>query len=266
MKTYITYHPTSGKKKGSLLLIHGAGEHIGRYSWAIEQWNLPAMMYWEEIFRGTVGLVAKRVISIASNNTSRLWMNGAVSLGIEVTQLRLIFSPHSLGGLVAARFLQTRQSAVKGVILSSPCFGLKVAVPAWKASIAKALNVLYPSLTLKSEIDSDYVTRNREIIMQDQVDPLLTKVASVRWFRELVLHMQLNWNEIHQFPDVPLLIHEGGGDLITDKEEAKKWFDTVTIKNKVYQEWPGLYHEVLNEPERDQVIREMITWMNNRIG
>src|SRR5690606_10197883 len=112
-----------------------------------------------------------------------------------------------------------------------------------------------------SNIDSRLVTRNKEIIKQDEADPYLSKRASVRWFCELETHMELNWRELNQFPKIPLLIHQAGGDQITDKAKAKKWFEVLPFDQKVYKEWSGLYHEVLNEPERLEVIEEMIAWM-----
>ena len=260
MRTYISFHPTSTKRVGSLLLIHGAGEHVGRYSWAIEQWNHAGYDVLSGDLPGYGRSDGKKGhIEHFDQYTKAVdeWYNVLLK---HTTDVPYIFA-HSLGGLIAARFLETYQKSVRGVILSSPCFGLKMKVPTWKETIAKTLNVLYPSLTLESGIKPHFVTRNEEILKQDQTDPYLTRAASVRWYRELVQNIQFNWNQIDQFPNVPLLVHQGGGDLITDKVEAKKWFDALPIQHKEYREWPGFYHELLNEPERELVISEMISWM-----
>ncbi|RKD21694.1 hypothetical protein BEP19_13745 [Ammoniphilus oxalaticus] len=261
MQTYKTFYPTSAPKVGSLLLVHGAGEHIGRYAWAIEQWNRAGY----DVLGGDLPGYGRSSGKQKGHIDRFEAYIEAVADWYEELRCRDSVPPylfgHSLGGLVIARFLETHQPIVRGVVLSSPCFGLSVKVPPWKQSLAKALNVVYPKLTLGSEIDSHLVTRNEQIIKRDETDPYLIKKASVRWYNELLLHMQLNWQQLDRIPQIPLLVHQAGGDRITDKSETKKWVEQLPIGQKWYREWPGLYHEVLNEPERAQVIQEMINWM-----
>lgn len=267
LKPNISVHPAKGNRLGTVLLIHGAGEHIGRYSWAIEQWNGAGYEVLGGDLPGYGRSMGKKGHIHRFEEYTEAVDGWYAELMKQVAEPPYIFS-HSLGGLIATRFMQTFQRPVKGFISSAPCFGLKVKVPAWKEWIAKTLNVLYPTLTLESGIKPDLVTRNAEIMKQDQKDPYLTRAASVRWYRELVQNIEYGWNQLEQFPDVPLLIHQGGGDLITDKLEAKKWFEALPVQQKEFREWPGFYHELLNEPERDLVMGEIIAWMKkiDRLG
>lgn len=263
MKTFTFYSPALGNSRGALLLIHGAGEHIGRYRWAVEQWNranydvlggdLPGYGQ-NEGKRGHVDRFEDYI------DTVNHWYD---MLRSASPHLPFVFG-HSLGGLIAARFMETKQRAAAGVILTSPCFGVKVKVPAWKEMIAKTLNILYPSLVLSSGISPHKVTRNQEIVLQTSQDPLNAKGASVRWYRELMKHIELNWLERESFPDIPFLIQQAGDDNITDKAEAHHWFETVSLQDKTFREWPGLYHEVLNEPERQLVMNDILEWMSLR--
>jgi lysophospholipase len=77
--------------------------------------------------------------------------------------------------------------------------------------------------------------------------------VSVRWYRELVKAIQIAHEKIADLPDLPLLVMQAGDDKIVDKTAVKAWFDQLSLSEKVYKEWPKLYHEIFNEPEREQV-------------
>lgn len=263
MKTYTSFSPAMGNSRGSLLLVHGAGEHIGRYSWAVEQWNQAGYDVWGGDLPGYGQNEGKRGHIDRFEDYIEAVNGWYDRLRSASPHLPFVFG-HSLGGLVVARFMETKEREVAGVILTSPCFAVKVKVPAWKEMIAKTLNVLYPSLVLASEIRPHEVTRNQEIVLQTVADPLNAKGASVRWYRELMNHIEHNWRERGSFPDVPFIIHQAGDDIITDKMEARKWFESVHLQDKSFREWPGLYHEVLNEPERQFVMNEILEWMSLR--
>ncbi|WP_167577996.1 alpha/beta hydrolase [Ammoniphilus sp. YIM 78166] len=263
MHTNTVFSPGKGSVWGSILLVHGSGEHVGRYQWAIEQWNKAGV----DVLGGDLPGHGKSEGRRGHIHSFEEYIHAADQWYQELVnrngQLPFVFG-HSLGGLVVSRLMETKRPQVKGVLLSSPCFGLKIKVPAWKASIAQMLNVVYPTLTLRSEVTSKDVTRSEDVRKMIDSDPLNVKGVSVRWFRELETHMQKNWEERENFPDVPLLIQQAGQDLITDASRSRKWFEQLSLKDKNFIEWPGLYHELLNEPEKQEVHRKMVEWMKSR--
>jgi lysophospholipase len=263
MRTYKKFYPTKKDHSGNILLVHGAGEHLDRYLWLINRWNEAGYSVFGGDLPGYGRSEGKKGHVDRFEDYLQAVESWYIELRAQTDVLPFIFG-HSLGGLVVTRFMQTKRPEVAGVILSSPCFSLKMAVPAWKEWIAKVLNHLYPSLVLSSGIKPGHVSRSKEITDRYAMDRLNTKGASVRWYRELVAHMELNRQQQRLFPDVPLLIHQAGSDYLVNAENVNHWFKELQVTDKSYHEWPELYHEILNEPERDEVFAEIISWMEAR--
>lgn len=98
-------------------------------------------------------------------------------------------------------------------------------------------------------------TRNEDVIEADQNDSLYVRKVSVRWYRELLKTIESAMVPTEAFLKVPLLVMQAGDDKLVDKTMVIKWFNGVASHNKAYREWEGLYHEIFNEPEREDVFK-----------
>jgi lysophospholipase len=73
------------------------------------------------------------------------------------------------------------------------------------------------------------------------------------------------FEEIPEIQDVPLLVMQGGDDKIVNKKAVREWFNYNLASEKQYKEWPKLYHEIFNEPERDDVFQYALSFVENRL-
>jgi lysophospholipase len=238
--------------KGTVVIVHGAAEHHGRYKWLIEMWrssgyhvvmgDLPGQGTTTRRKRGHIESFDEYINEVAD------WVEAAKAFHLPIFLLG-----HSLGGLIVIRTLQEKRLPVKGVILSSPCLGL-VTYPSKPLDLlSKVLNYITPSMLFDSGLSVEMATRNKEVHEMGKNDSLYVTKVSVRWYRELIQAIRLANRNIEKFPDIPLLLMQSGDDKIVDKVAVKEWFDQLPISEKVYKEWNRLYHEIFNEPERDQV-------------
>lgn len=237
--------------KAVIVIVHGAAEHHGRYKWLIEMWrssgyhviagDLPGQGKSSRI-RGHISSFDEYIKAV------NIWVTEAKQFGLPVFLLG-----HSMGGLIIIRSLQMKHQSVNGVILSSPC--LETIYKPNKAMniLSKGLNVLAPSFKVDSNLSVELATRNDTVRVHDENDSLYVTKVSVRWYRELVHAMELAHEEVKRFANIPLLLMQSGEDKIVDKAKVKSWFNKVDIDEKSYKEWKGLYHEIFNEPEREEV-------------
>lgn len=246
--------------RGTLVLVHGAGEHIGRYKWLIKKLNelqycviggdLPGLGR-SEGKKGHIDAFQEYY------HTVDQWVNEAYALQPPVYLLG-----HSMGGLIVIRYLEEyRPDLVKGVILSSPCLGLVRKVSPILEGIAWGLNRLSPSLCLPSGILPEQVSKDPVIVEEYAKDPLICRKVSVRWYQELKKEMKLSFSEIARFPRIPTLVMQAGQDQIVTREMTKKWAGELPDSQCTFMEWPGLYHELFNEPEKEEVFAKLADWL-----
>ncbi|KZE64651.1 phospholipase [Fictibacillus phosphorivorans] len=236
---------------GTIVVVHGANEHHGRYDWVIKQLNETGYHCVSGDLPGQ-GTTTRRRGHIDTFNeyihTIESWFFEAEQLGLPVYILG-----HSMGGLAVIRTLMEKELNAKAVILSSPCLGLVQYPSRGKEAVSLILNKLAPGIRLATNLPEGSATRNEEIRKRDKADKLIVKKVSVRWYRELIASIKYAFDQYKRFPNVPLLLLQAGDDLIVDKETVRQWFNGIHIEEKWYKEFPSLYHEVLNEPERDKV-------------
>lgn len=247
--------------RGVIVVVHGAGEHHARYEWLARKWNEHGF----EVIMGDLpgqGKTRGRRGHIQSFNqyldTVEEWLAEA-----RTKELPIILFGHSMGGLIVIRTLMERsRGLIQGVILSSPCLGLSQPPAKSKELATKLIHRIAPTLSANSGIRSEQVTRNEKIREAYLKDELRVTKVSARWYQELAKAMRLAHRYPEKFPNVPLLVLQAGEDLLVNKFEVRNWFDHLSITEKYYKEWDGLYHEVLNEPEREAVFRHAIGFVN----
>ncbi|TYS69149.1 alpha/beta hydrolase [Sutcliffiella horikoshii] len=240
--------------KGTIVIVHGAQEHHGRYTWLLDQWKTNGY----NVIMGDLpgqGLSTRRRGHIDNFDEYieevEKWIKEAYLLKPPVFVIG-----HSMGGLAVIRTLQEKKPLmVDGVILSSPCLKLLHHPTKGLDVLSKGLNFILPKTKFKTGLTIDKATRNEEIRKTAAGDELYITKVSVRWYRELVQSMNQAFTGIEKFPDVPVLLLQAGEDLVVDKFASETWFNSLSAKEKTYKEWEGLYHEIFNEPERARVFR-----------
>ncbi|GGH87749.1 lysophospholipase [Pullulanibacillus pueri] len=250
------------KIKGVVVIVHGAGEHHGRYEWLKKQWleagfhvvlgDLPGQGR-NPKHQGHVDHFSEYITTVGK------WIDTA-----RTFRLPYILFGHSLGGLVVIRTLQEKRLKPQAVVLSSPCLGLKVPPPEWLKKAVSPLNILAPRfrIPIKRQSENILATHNKEILEKDATDPLIVKKVSLRWYFELDQAMVKAFQQIDRFPHVPLFILQAGSDKIVDKHVVHQWFNELPLQYKLYKEWPGFYHEIFNEPERQKVFQYTLSKVN----
>ena len=173
---------------------------------------------------------------------------------------------HSMGGNIVANYVLRRNSSLVAAIISSPWLQLTLSPSALTIFFARIVKQLFPKFTQKANLDVKGISHDKEIINKYIDDSLIHEKISPQMFLEI--YHAGNW--AIQNADklmVPALIQHGTSDLITSFKASKQFFENAQ-KNKrdiVFKEWEGLYHELHNELEKDQVFECVISWINKKL-
>jgi acylglycerol lipase len=252
-----------GKARGAVALVHGFGEHSGRYAHVAERFGKAGF-----VFAG-VDLPGHGRTEGKQGDTSYAGLLAAVGAHVEEVKRRnpglpLILYGHSMGGALVIRFAWESAPSIAGVMATSPLIGLSTPVPAWKASMARILGRVAPSLIMANPLTLSDLSRDARVGEAAGKDPLYHNKASAVLGAD-ILQSRAWFQRVQGAFPLPLLIMQGTGDRIVDAQAAiglaGRLSGNVTLKT-----WDGFYHELHNEPEKEQVIDHMISWANARIG
>jgi len=250
--------------KAVLLLVHGLAEHSGRYA------NLVAHL----VPRG-YALYGMDHVGHGKSDGARAHVERFDDF---VQPLRTYFGMvrewqpdapiflvgHSLGALIGATYLLDHQDGLQGAILSGPAVKIPGNISPVTILAGRILSVLMPKVGVLG-LDARGISRDPAVVAAYVNDPLVfTGKATARLGAEMLKAMQRITAEANRIR-LPLLILQGGADKLVDPAGARMLHDLAGSADKTLKIYEGLYHEVYNEPERDQVLRDVESWLETHL-
>jgi alpha-beta hydrolase superfamily lysophospholipase len=251
-----------------ICLVHGLGEHSGRYAHvaaALSQAEYALLGY---DLRGHGRSDGPRGHSPAYE----LMLDDIDQLLVEASNRypdrpRLLYG-HSLGGgLVLCHALRCCSPAngqtprdFAGVIATGPTLRTAFAPLGWKVAIGKVTYNLAPAMSMSNGLDRSALSRDPQVVEHYNSDPLVHDRVSARLGMDLLRNGECALARAAQFP-VPLLLMHGAVDRVTSAEASQEFAGRSDGKCTL-KLWDGLYHEIHNEPEKQEVLGYMIAWLD----
>lgn len=171
-----------------------------------------------------------------------------------------------LGGLIILNLLEKVDLPIEGMMLMSPMLELRKSGKDRKNKIISNLGKMSKDTRFKVGITTQDLTRNEEIIEETDNDGLMLKKVTYRWYNLIVEKMKETMDHIKDIKPLPSLIMYGTEDKIVDTDVIIELKDKLATNELYFKSWEGLYHEIQNEPERDQVMRYVLTFLNNSVN
>ena len=254
------------KPRAELLFVHGLAEHSGRYGHVMRYFADRGFDCWALDYRCHGKSPGLRV-HVDRFDEFLLDIAAAYRLvRAEQTWLPLYLVGHSQGGLLVLRHVLTRPDGIEGIIVSSPFLGMhpNAAPSAPLHVVANIISTFSPKLMFSKVAEPRFLSRNPSVAEAYVNDPLVSNTVSARWFTE-VLRAQAD--TLARAPDlaVPALVMQSGDDRLADPAATRAWVEAAPADLVDYVEWDGLYHEMFNEPEKQQVFEKMEGWLAEQI-
>lgn len=243
----------------SLAIVHGFGEHAGRYD---------AMASW---FAGRG--FAVHAIDLRGHGRSPgprghvrsfddflddvdAWL---ARVRAEHPERPLVLLGHSMGGLIAATYAVRRQPSIQALVLSGPA--LELASGGLRLAFARALRRLAPRLALDAGLDAAGLSRDPEVVRAYQADPLVHGRMSASLGVELFDTARAT-RQAGARLEVPALLLHGGDDPLCSPEGTKAFAADVATPGTRLRIYEGLRHEIFNEPERESIYADVLEWLD----
>ncbi|RJO64375.1 MAG: alpha/beta hydrolase [Myxococcales bacterium] len=259
-----THRHEADAPKGAVAILHGYCEHSLRYGHVIEKLCGAGLSCYLLDHRGHGKSEGQRAAVLRFEEYLE-------DLDLFLQDVRgfypagpLFLLGHSMGGLIAVNYVLTRKPALAGVVLSSPYLGLKAAVPAWKEALGKFMSRVWPSLSLKSELDPHLLSHDERVVQEYIADPTVSKIANARWFTESTAAQEFCLDQASRWT-LPALIMHGGDDRIADPQKTRRFAELIGGGESKFAMLDGLYHEIFNEHGREKPIQLALDWLGGRL-
>lgn len=262
---YYRYWTPDAAPRGVILLVHGAGEHGDRYA-----------HFAGRCCDAGLAVVAPDHVGHGKSDGDyghlerfQDHLDNLDAFRQQVTQdfpaLPLVLVGHSMGGLISACYLLEQQAQFAACVLSGPAIKTELEPGFVQTTLIRLLSALAPRMGVM-QLDAAGVSRDPAVVEAYKQDPLINHgKMSARFVSEL-------FNAMHRIQagartiELPLLIMHGDADAMTAPAGSQFLYDHVGSRDKTLKLYPGLYHEIFNEPEREQVIDDLLEWVEPRLG
>jgi acylglycerol lipase len=248
--------------KAVIALVHGLGEHSGRYQNMADFYtkNGFAVISFDLFGHGKSGGQRGHLPA------SETYLKGIDDLlayaKSQYPNLPIILRGHSLGGEIVLWYGIIRKPKINGVISTAPYFASYEPVPPLKLFLAKSMNSIFPSFSMKSELNTGVLSRDNNVVIKYVADPLVHGMISARlgW----MMIETGNWllDHANEFT-LPLLLMVGTGERLVDRSKIDQFAKNVSGID--YKIWDSLYHELHNEPEKETVLKYELNWVNKHL-
>ncbi len=260
---YEQWWKPGGRGKAGIVLVHGLGEHSGRYHKAALRMVESGFSVYTFDLRGhgkSDGVLA----AVDSFEDYLDDMEVFLKRVREEQPPPLFLMGQSMGGLVAALYTATRKPSLRGLILSAPAVRLGRSVPPFLQKATGVIGRILPGMPTMS-IDPELLSRDKQVVEDYQNDPL---VYHGKFPAVMGLEMLRGGKSLRDQMDllqVPVLILHGEKDRLTSPEGSRELYDGIGSRDKTIKIYENMEHDLLHEPEKQRVFDDILEWMSSRV-
>ncbi len=240
-------------------VIHGLGEHAGRYDRFARGMARFGMETYAVDLRGHGGSAGPR----GHVDSWDRWVSDAAAFIAHVKgqgDHEVIPVGHSFGGAVLLSTVLARKlPRTRRFVLSSPALKLKIEVPGWKAAAGRLADRVAPRLALSNEVDPSVVSRLPEVVEAYRTDPLVHHRITSRTFAEWKRAAAENLSRAGEI-DLPFLILAGSADRLVDPQGSVLLHQRAPRVSRLHL-LEGRYHEPFNDRDSDEVFALIAGWV-----
>ncbi|HWX99630.1 MAG TPA: lysophospholipase [Mycobacterium sp.] len=247
-----------------VVLSHGLGEYARRYDHVAQRFGDAGLVTYALDHRGHGRSGGKRVLV---RDISEYTADFDTLVGIATREhhgLKCIVLGHSMGGGIVFAYGVERPDNYDMMVLSGPAVAAQDQVNPLMAFGAKILGVVVPGLPVQ-ELDVNAISRDPAVVEAYNTDPLVYHGKVPTGIGRALLQVGETMPQRAPALTAPLLVVHGSDDRLIPVEGSRRLVECVGSTDVTLKVYPGLYHEVFNEPERDQVLDDVVSWITERL-
>ena len=249
---------------GVVVLCHGYAEHARRYDHVAQRFGEAGLVTYALDLRGHGRSGGKRVYlkNISDYTDDFHHLVGLATA--EYPELKRVVLGHSMGGGVVFTYGVEHPDDYALMVLSGPAVYAQDAVSSVMITVAKVVGSVLPGLPVEN-LPADAVSRDPQVVAAYEADPLVHHGKLPAGIAKALISVGETMPQRASALSVPLLVVHGGQDKLIPVEGSTRLVECVASEDVHLKVYPELYHEVFNEPERAQVLDDVVSWIEVRL-
>ncbi len=264
LKLFYRYWKPSDESKSLIIGVHGYAEHSGRYKHVGEFFASNGFAFYMHDLRGHGKSDGER------GHVDSFWdfisdLDQFINHVKDIEKEEKIFLlGHSMGGLISIIYAIENHSTLSGLITSGAALRTSIKIGKIQEVLMKTISKVRPKYRPEIAVDPNLLTHDPEVNKAYAEDPLVFKQGTVRLLTEMTKAMDWAWMNADKL-NVPILMLHGSDDKIVPVEASKDFFDLIKVADKELKIFNGMYHEILNEKEKEKVLSTILKWINRHL-
>ena len=250
--------------RGVVVLAHGYGEHARRYDHVAQRFGETGLVTYALDHRGHGRAGGKRVRVRRMSEFVSDYRDLVNTARAEHPGVPLIVLGHSMGGGIVFAYGAQHPGEYDLMVLSGPAIAAHHGVSKAKAVLGKAVGSILPDLPIEA-ISADAVSRDPKVVADYKADPLVYRGKVPAGIGKALLLVGETMHRKAPTITAPLLVVHGEDDQLVSAEGSRRLVECIGSEDVELKVYPELYHEVFNEPEREQVLDDVTAWIAARL-
>lgn len=249
---------------GSVLFVHGLGEHGGRYQRLADAVGALGLDLYAIDLRGHGRSQGRRGHVTEFSGFLRDLDRLRRRAGRETSGRATFLVGHSLGGLVVGRYAEAfAPDGLRGVVFVAPFVETEMQIPGWKRSLGEATDRIVPALTMDNGLRVEELFRREADQREYADDPLVHRRISARLWGEMrraSARLLADANRLR----VPVLLQLAGSDRVVSNSASRDFGARLAVRPEVI-EYEGAYHALYSDPLAEQALADLSAWLERRL-
>ena len=247
-----------------VLISHGLGEHSGRYEHVAAAFNAAGLHAYALDHLGHGQSPGKRAFVSRFSELTDGVAELRAHIAHEHPSMPVYLFGHSLGGLIAASTVLSAAQDYAGLLMTGPALGVPTPPPAWQVLLLRVFSAVAPGLKAL-ELDANAICRDPAVVEDYVADPLVHHENIPA--RMVVSLFDEGARVMASAKDIsmPVLLLHGAEDQLTSASASTEFVDMLASSDKQCTIYDGMYHELFNEPEQEEILKACCEWITARV-
>lgn len=251
--------------RAQCLLVHGLGEHSGRYRHVADALNGHRLNAWALDYRGHGRSGGRRGHCGGFHELLDDVDHLVARARAQVPSAPTILVGHSLGGLLVLAYALDHPRTLQAVVASSPALDLAVPPPVIERWLAASLGRVWPTLAVPNGVHPEWLSHDPAAVTAYRTDPLVHHEVTLGGYRAVRAAMAAARRRAAELA-IPCLLLQAGDDRLVSAAASRAFAAGVTAPGSALRVYDGWFHELFNEVGRRQVLDELCRWLTERLN